>query len=71
MFLGIFGAQKFYMGSWGWGVIYLILCLTFFLSWIPEIAAVVETIRIILMTDDEFAIKAEAFKDKGPFGFFW
>ena len=71
MFLGIFGAQKFYMGSWGWGIIYLILCLTFFLSWIPGIAALVETIRIILMTDDEFAVKAEAFKDKGPFGFFW
>lgn len=71
MFLGGAGAQKFYMGSWGWGIIYLILCLTFFLAWIPWILAIVENVRIILMTDDEFAVKALAFDDKGPFGFFW
>ena len=71
MLLGALGAHKFYMGSWGWGIIYLILCFTFVLFFIPVIAAFVETIRIILMTDEEFAIKAEAMKDKGPFGFFW
>ena len=70
-FLGIFGGHKFYMGSWGWGIVYLVLCLTFYLAWIPWIASVVEAIRTILMTDDEFAIKAEAFKREGPFGFFW
>ena len=71
LFLGTAGAHKFYMGAWGWGIIYLVLCLTFFLAWIPAIASLVEVIRTILMTDDEFAIKAEAFKDEGPFGFFW
>ncbi|MFA7384477.1 MAG: TM2 domain-containing protein [Desulfurivibrionaceae bacterium] len=71
IFLGPLGALKFYMGSWGWGIVYLVLCLTFFLAFIPIIASIVEYIRIILMSDDEFAIKAEAFKNKGPFGFFW
>jgi TM2 domain-containing membrane protein YozV/RNA polymerase subunit RPABC4/transcription elongation factor Spt4 len=71
MFLGTIGVHKFYMGSWGWGIIYVVLCLTFFLSWIPLITSLVETIKVILMTDDEFAIKALAFKNEGPFGFFW
>jgi TM2 domain-containing membrane protein YozV len=71
IFLGPLGALKFYMGSWGWGIVYLVLCLTFFLAFIPIIANLVEYIRIILMSDDEFAVKAEAFENKGPFGFFW
>lgn len=71
MFLGGLGAQKFYMGSWGWGIIYLVLCLTFFLAWIPWIVAVVENVRIVLMTDEEFAVKAAAFEGEGPLGFFW
>lgn len=71
LLLGTVGGQKFYMGSWGWGIVYIVLCMTVFLMWIPIIAAFVETIRLILMTDEEFAKKAEAFKDKGPFGFFW
>ena len=71
LFLGGLGAQKFYMGSWGWGIIYLVLCISFFLAWIPWILALVENVRIILMTDDEFAVKAAAFEGQGPFGFFW
>ncbi|MFT5644228.1 MAG: TM2 domain-containing membrane protein YozV [Janthinobacterium sp.] len=67
IFLGGFGAHKFYMGSWGWGVVYLLTCWLY----IPFIAALIEWIRYVLMTDNEFAIKSEAFKSKGPFGFFW
>ncbi len=66
-FLGGFGAHKFYMGSWGWGIVYLF---TFWL-YIPFIIALVEWIRYVLMTDDEFYNKVDDFKDKGPFGFFW
>ncbi len=66
-FLGGFGAHKFYMGSWGWGIVYLLTCWLY----VPFIVAMVEWIRYVLMTDDEFYIKAEDFKDKGPFGFFW
>ena len=66
MFLGAFGAHKFYMGSWGWGIVYLVL----FWTYIPLLVSWVESIRYILMTDDEFYMKVEDFKDKGPFGFF-
>ncbi len=68
-FLGGFGAHKFYMGSWGWGIVYLV---TFWL-YIPFIVAFVEWIRIVLMSDDEFYAKLAEFQSKkaGPFGFFW
>lgn len=67
LFLGFFGAHKFYMGSWGWGIIYLL----FFWTYIPALAAFVESIRYILISDQEFYSKAEKFKNAGPFGFFW
>ena len=68
-FLGPFGAHKFYMGSWGWGIIYL---LTWWL-YIPFIISMVEWVRIVLMSDEEFNAKAAEFqrRDAGPFGFFW
>jgi TM2 domain-containing membrane protein YozV/RNA polymerase subunit RPABC4/transcription elongation factor Spt4 len=71
LFLGTFGAHKFYLGNWGWGIIYLLLGITFFLAWIPFIASFVELIRVILMSDQEFSAKVEALKEKGPFGFLW
>ena len=67
IFAGGVGGHKFYMGSWGWGIIYLIFCWT----WIPAIVGIVEWIRYILMTDDEFALKAATFQGSGPFSFFW
>lgn len=67
IFLGGFGAHKFYMGSYGWGLVYLF---TFWL-WIPFCIAMVEWIRYVCMTDVEFERKARNFKVKGPFGFFW
>lgn len=68
-FLGGFGAHKFYIGSWGWGIVYLLTCWLY----IPFIAATVEWIRIVLMSDDEFYTKLAEFQSKkpGPFGFFW
>ncbi len=67
MFLGGFGVHKFYMGSWGWGIVYLF---TWWLT-IPFLVALAETVKYVLMSDEEFRLKAETFKDKGPFGFFW
>jgi TM2 domain-containing membrane protein YozV len=67
VFLGGFGAHKFYMGSWGWGIVYLLTSWLF----IPFIIALVEWIRYLFMTGDKFNRKAAAFKDKGAFGFFW
>lgn len=71
LFLGTFGAHKFYLGNWGWGIVYLALGLTFFLTWIPFIISFIELIRIILMSDQEFSGKAYSLRDKGPFGFLW
>ena len=67
IFLGGFGAHKFYMGSWGWGIVYLLTCWLY----VPFIVAFIEWIRYILMTDNEFSTKAEEFRKSGPFGFFW
>ena len=68
-FLGGLGAHKFYMGSWGWGIVYLLT------SWlyIPFLIALVEWIRYVLMSDDEFYAKVDDFqrKNPGPFSFFW
>jgi TM2 domain-containing membrane protein YozV len=71
LFLGTFGAHKFYMGNWGWGIVYLVLGITFFLAWIPFIVSFIELIRVILMSDQEFSGKVEALREKGPFGFLW
>lgn len=69
LFLGTFGAHKFYMGSWGWGIVYIV-GLFFFISFIP---AIVELIRYILMTDEEFYEKVEKYQSGNPgaFSFFW
>ncbi len=69
IFLGGFGAHKFYMGSWGWGIVYLV---TFWL-YVPFIVALIEWVRYVLMSDDEFYAKLAEFEsgNRGPFSFFW
>jgi TM2 domain-containing membrane protein YozV len=67
IFGGGIGAHKFYMGSWGWGLVYLFTCWLY----IPTIVAVVEWIHLIRMSDDEFRRRADAMEHAGPFGFFW
>lgn len=69
IFLGGFGAHKFYMGSWGWGLVYLLTCWL----WLPFFVALIEWIRYISMTDEEFYVRTEAYyrDDPGPFSFFW
>lgn len=71
LFFGTVGAHKFYMGSWGWGIIYVILTLTVVLFWIPLILSLIEDVRLILMSDVEFQQKADEFQGRGPFAFFW
>lgn len=71
LFFGTVGAHKFYMGSWGWGIVYVVLTLTIFLIWIPLVLSVIEDVRLIMMSDDEFQRKASEFEGKGPFAFFW
>jgi TM2 domain-containing membrane protein YozV/RNA polymerase subunit RPABC4/transcription elongation factor Spt4 len=71
LLIGVFGAHKFYMGSWGWGIVHLVLCATVALFPVAVLITLVDMVRMILMTDEEFRIKASAFEAKGPFGYFW
>lgn len=52
-FLGGIGIHKFYLGQTGWGIVYLLFCWTL----IPSIAAFIEFIMLILMSDQTFAQK--------------
>ena len=65
LLLGGFGIHKFYLGSWGWGIVYIILILTY----IPAILALIEAIRYFTLSDDDFKQKASTLK--GPFAFLW
>ena len=65
LLLGGFGIHKFYVGSWGWGIVYILL----FWTWIPALLALVEAIRYFILPDDEFKKKAAALQ--GPFSFLW
>lgn len=63
--LGGLGIHKFYVGAWGWGIVYIVCCWTF----IPGIVALVEGIRYLTLSDSEFQEKAAACR--GPFAFLW
>jgi TM2 domain-containing membrane protein YozV len=53
VFLGGFGAHKFYLGQAGQGIIYLL----FFWTFIPAIIAFIEFILYLTMSDEEFNAK--------------
>lgn len=48
--LGDFGIHKFYLGSWGWGIIYLLFCWTY----IPALVGFIEGILYLFMDDSKF-----------------
>lgn len=66
LFLGALGAHKFYLGAWGWGLVYLIFCWTY----IPLILAIVETVRYVTLSDESFQERYAKLGD-GPFEFLW
>lgn len=51
--LGGFGVHKFYLGKWGKGLIYLLLCWTY----VPALIGLIEGIRYLISSDDDFARK--------------
>ncbi|WP_151779578.1 NINE protein [Acinetobacter bereziniae] len=62
---GGLGAHKFYVGSWGWGIVYLLLCLLY----IPLILSFIEFIRYCFLSEQEINEKVR--KLKGPFSWLW
>ena len=65
LLLGGIGIHKFYMGAWGWGLVYIV----FFWTWIPALAALVEGIRYLTLSDADFQRKA-AQSSTAPLPFF-
>jgi len=54
LLLGIWGAHKFYHGSWGWGIVYVCITLTM-IGWILTWpAAIVEGIILLTMNDQKY-----------------
>lgn len=50
LLLGGIGIHKFYLGSVGWGIVYLLFCWTF----IPAIIGFIEGILLLVMSESDF-----------------
>jgi TM2 domain-containing membrane protein YozV len=55
--LGGIGVHKFYLGKVGLGVLYLLLFIVFFWTFIPAIIGLIEGIIYLTQTDQDFAAK--------------
>ncbi len=79
LFLGTLGGHKFYLGSWGAGIVYIFITLAAFsqpalgLYLLVLIVTLVELVHYILLADDDFYARLAEYESKspGPFGFFW
>jgi TM2 domain-containing membrane protein YozV len=52
LMLGGIGIHKFYLGKFGQGIIYFLFCWTI----IPLILSIIEGIKILTMTEEQFAV---------------
>ncbi|MGL5452647.1 MAG: M48 family metalloprotease [Aeromonas sp.] len=52
-FGGWCGLHKFYAGNWGWGLIYLMGCFT----WFPTILSFIELVRLLCLSKDGFDLR--------------
>ncbi len=53
VFLGGFGAHKFYTGKLGWGFLYLVFCWTY----VPAVVSLVEAIWYVTLDDEQFNLR--------------
>jgi len=51
--VGGLGVHKFYHGSWGWGILYILL----FWTWIPMVLALIEGITYLTMDESLYDAK--------------
>ncbi|MEH6733543.1 MAG: TM2 domain-containing protein [Shewanella sp.] len=68
LILGCFGAHKFYLGSWGIGIIYFVFF--FIMPGVLFIIAVIEAVRYFTMSESSFDEKYKLCEIK-PFEFKW
>lgn len=86
LFLGYYGAHRFYMGAWGLGLLQLLglpVVVGILFALLPPLGVllllgaivftIVEYVRYIWMSDAEFDAKVRAYQatQPGPFSFFW
>ena len=86
LFLGFYGAHRFYMGAWGLGLLQLLglpVVVGILFALLPPLGVllllgaivftIVEYVRYIWMSDAEFDAKVRAYQatQPGPFSFFW
>jgi TM2 domain-containing membrane protein YozV len=59
IFLGGIGAHKYYMGSWGWGIVFTAACILTmgFLGIVTSIIGLIEGIMFLVSTEEAFAEK--------------
>ena len=48
--LGGIGAHKFYLGKWGWGLLYLAFCWTY----VPSVLALIDFVLLICRSEEDF-----------------
>jgi len=68
LFLGSWGAHKFYNGSWGWGIIYIVVTLTLIGAIFTGITAFIEALILLTMDDGKYD---EKYNVRPPEPFKW
>jgi TM2 domain-containing membrane protein YozV len=58
LLLGGVGIHKFYIGSWGWGMLYVLFSITY----VPFLISLYEGIMFLTMSDSEFATRVASIK---------
>ena len=64
LLIGGIGIHKFYLRTWGWGILYIVFVWTY----VPLIVSFIEGIVLLCMTDEKFN---EKYNREGVSAFDW